>query len=88
MVTDPSTFLRQFHLTSVDGGMAWDMNYNLVFASDGRMFVRIAKTFEQPYTTPDIHEIDPRDFSKISVEGVPLHQIVARKLNEILPSGS
>jgi hypothetical protein len=49
------------------------------------MFVRSVKDYEQPYKTPDIHEIFPSDFKSVVVNGTSLDQIVARKLKEILP---
>jgi hypothetical protein len=85
MLTEPANFLRQFSLASEDGGIAWDKTYRLVFTTDGRMFVRVVKDFEQPYKTPDIDEIYPPEFPKIIVNGTPLNQLVARKLQEILP---
>ena len=84
MITDPSAFVRHFHLATVDGGMAWDQTYWLVFTKDGRMFVRVVKDFEQPYKTPNIHEIYPEEFSKIFIDGTPLSDLVARKFEEIL----
>lgn len=65
--------------------MAWDKTYYLVFSVEGRMFVRVVKEFEQDYKTPDIHEIYPEDFSKTIINGSPLSEVVARKLQEILP---
>ena len=66
--------------------MAWDRTYRLVFTNDGRMFVRVVKDFEQPYKTPDIHEIFPEDFAKTIIAGTALSELVARKLKEILPA--
>jgi hypothetical protein len=85
MITDSTYFLRQFSLASEDGGIAWDKTYRLVFTTDGRMFVRVVKDFEQPYKTPDIDEIYPPEFPKTIINGTPLSQLVAHKLQEILP---
>lgn len=85
MLTYPGDFLRQFYLTTEDGGIGWDRNYYLVFTRGGGMFVRTIKEYEQPYKTPDIHEIPPADFKTHTVSGTSLDQLVARKLDEILP---
>ena len=85
MITDPTDFIRQFYLASEDGGIASDTSYYLVFTTDGRMFVRSVKDFEQPYKTPDIHEIFPPAFPTITINGTSLAQLVAKKLQEILP---
>jgi hypothetical protein len=78
-------FIRQYSLASEDGGIAWDKNYKLVFTRDGQMFVQSIKQYEQIYKTPEIKEILPSDFNKISVNGEILSEIVAKKLEEILP---
>ena len=85
MITDPHYFLHTYFLASEDGGMASDTSYHLVFTTDGRMFVRVVKDFEQPYKTPDIHEIFQPTFSTTTVNGVSLTELVAKKLSEILP---
>ena len=85
MITDPSDFIRQFYLGSEDGGIASDTSYHLVFTTDGRMFVRSVKDYEQPYKTPDIHEIFPPAFPTITINGTSLAQLVPMKLQEILP---
>jgi len=85
MLTYPANFLRVYFLTTEDGGLAWDKSYYLVFTNDGCMFVRTVKDYEQPYKTPDIHEIYPPDFKTVILGGTPLDHIVAKKLQEILP---
>ena len=85
MITDPTEFIRQYYLASEDGGIASDTSYHLVFTADGRMFVRSVKDYEQPYKTPDIHEIFPPAFPTTTVNGTSLAQLVAQKLQEILP---
>ena len=50
------------------------------------MFVWMIKDFEQPYKTPDVEEIEPAHFAKFIVKGTTLSELVARKLDEILPA--
>ena len=78
-------YLRKYHLASEDGP-AWDKSYSLIFTQEGTMFVRMIKDFEQPYKTPDVEEIEPVHFAKILVNGTILSELVARKLDEILPA--
>ena len=78
-------YLRKYRLVSEDGGMAWDQTYSLVFTFDGQMRVLVVKQFEQPYKTPDIHELAPSEFGRYSVNGTSLKDIVLAKLDEILP---
>lgn len=85
MITDPHYFLRRYYLASEDGGMASDTSYSLIFTTDGHLFVRVVKDFEQPYKTPDIREILPAAFSTTTVNGISLSELVAKKLSEILP---
>ncbi len=80
------SYLRNYHLASEDGGIAWDKSYTLIFTRNGRMFVRVIKQFEQAYKTPDIDEIEPQDFPEIIVNRTTLSELVARKLDEILPA--
>lgn len=77
--------IRQYSLASEDGGIAWDKNYKLIFTGDGQMFVRSIKQYEQIYKTPKIQDIQPADFNRNSVGGVILSELVANKLEEILP---
>jgi hypothetical protein len=85
MQAHPSSFLRQFYLTTEDGGIGWNKTYHLVFTAGGGMFVRVVKDFEQPNKTPDIHEIYPPDFAKTVIAHTPLDHLVAKKVQDILP---
>lgn len=80
-----NSFLRQFKLASEDGGIAWDKIYCLVFTTNGQMFVRVIKEYEQPYKTPDIYDIYPTEFQNTKINGILLSKLVADKLQEILP---
>ena len=77
--------MRKYYLSSEDGGIAWDKTYSLVFTFDAQMRVLIVKEFEQPYKTPDVEEVQPKDFDRHTVRGIPLREIVLNKLDEILP---
>ena len=66
--------------------MAWDKIYTLIFTRDGEMFVRMIKEFEQPYKTADVEEIQPQHFAKTIVNSTRLSELVAKKLDEMLPA--
>lgn len=67
--------------------MAWDKSYSLVFTEDGKVFVHSVKSFEQPFKSPDVADIEP-PFTGVTINGSSLSELVARKLNEILPPDS
>ncbi len=48
------------------------------------MFVRVIKQYEKPYKTADIDDIEPARFAEITVDGMMLSELVAKKLDEIL----
>jgi hypothetical protein len=76
--------MRRYRLASVETRGS-DTSYSLVFTTGGRMYVRRTTGYEQAYKTGDVSEIDPSDFASVSVDGVPLSELVTRKLEEILP---
>ncbi len=78
--------LRQYYLTSDDRGAAGDIRYVLVFTKGGEMVVRMTRSHEQQYKSPEVQDIPPRDFQRISIAGKSLLQWVLQKLVEILPS--
>jgi hypothetical protein len=43
----------------VDNGLAWDKSYTMVFTTEGRMFVRTIKQYEQPYKNSEVDDIEP-----------------------------
>ena len=77
--------IRQYPLAFEDGGLAWDQSYKLVFTLSGLMFVRAIKHYEQVHKTPDIRDFQPAEFDQIVVNGEQLGNLVAKKLQEILP---
>jgi hypothetical protein len=79
------SFLRKYQLASEDGGMAWDKTYSLVFTHNAEMRVLVVKQFEQPFKTPDVDEVEPKDFSRYAVGGRSLKDLVLQKLHELLP---
>lgn len=78
--------LRSYYLTSEDRGTAGDTRYMLVFTTRGELVVRMTKSRDHQYGSPDVQDIPARDFSRVTVAGRSLLQLVLHKLNEILPS--
>lgn len=75
-------------MTTEDGGLAWDKHFTLAFSDEGLMFVQVVKQYEQAYKTENTYEIQPNEFSKVSVNGESLSALVAKKLDELLsPDG-
>ena len=65
--------------------MSWDLNYYLIFTTDGRTVVRSIKSFEQPYRTPDIQEYGETDLEKVVLAGKTLTALVEEKIKAIPP---
>jgi hypothetical protein len=62
-----------------------DTSYSLIFTNTGRMYVQVSVQYEQAYKTGDVSDIFPESFSDHAVGGVPLGELVAKKLDELLP---
>lgn len=79
------SIIRRYSLTSTETRGS-DTFYSLVFTDTGAMFVQASVQYEQTYKTGHVSDIPQESFSSHSVGGVPLSQIVAKKLNELLPT--
>jgi hypothetical protein len=62
-----------------------DTSYSLVFTDTGRMYVQKSVQYEQVYKRGHVTDIFPSSFSDHAVDGVPLGEVVAKKLEELLP---
>lgn len=82
----PHDITRRFIVGSEDGGIGWDKTYWLIFTDKGEMVVRTIKDYSQDYKTPDVDEIEPKDFDKFTVNGISLRLLVLEKLQKILPA--
>lgn len=77
--------IRRYHLGSEETRGS-DTSFSLIFTDAGRMYVRVMLQYEQAYKTGEVTEINPPDFSSVTVGGALLSDLVARKLDEILPA--
>ena len=77
--------IRRYHLASTETRGS-DTSYSLIFTDTGRMYVQVNVQYEQAYKTGYVSDIFPESFSDHAVDGVPLGELVARKLDELLPS--
>jgi hypothetical protein len=77
-------YLRKMFIGSEDtsGSVIF---FSLAFTLDGQMVVVRKKDYDQQYTTPDISEIEPKEFHKFNVDGVPLTRLVVEHLEKIIP---
>ena len=76
--------IRRFGLAATETRGS-DTSYSLVFTDTGRMYVQVSIQYEQAYKTGAVADIQPEQFSAHAVDGVPLGELVAKKLNELLP---
>ena len=84
----PHDIVRCYAVASADGGIGWDETYNLIFTDKGELVVRVIRDYSQDYKTPDVREIEPKDFAAVKVGGVSLRDLVLKKLAEILPNSN
>jgi len=75
--------LRTYHLGS-SGGLT-DHSYDLVFTDGGEMFVQETIDYEQPYKKDGGGPLKAEHMPRVRVNGVPLLELVVKKLSEILP---
>jgi len=59
--------------------------YELVFDDDCTMYVRMTHDFESPNKSDRITRLESENFKNHKIEGVPLVEIIKKKLLEILP---
>jgi hypothetical protein len=76
--------IRRFDLASTQTAGS-DTDYSLVFTDGGIMYVQVRVEYDQPYKTGHVSDISPSAFSDHSINGVALGEIVAKKLDELLP---
>ncbi len=88
LLLHPHDILKRYILGSIDGGIAWDESYALVFTEKGEMVVRVTRDYSQDYKTPDVREIEPADWDALLIGGESLRILVVKKLREILPTSN
>ena len=76
--------IRRYPLASTETRGS-DTGYSLIFTDNGRLYVQMSVQYEQAYRTGEVSDIYPESFSSHSVDGVLLGEIVAKKLDELLP---
>jgi hypothetical protein len=87
MNTNPSSFLREFHLGHADIGVGTSTSYSLVFTKSGGMFVRAVTACDDLSKSAAVHEFRVGDFPLLSINGRPMAEVVSEKLDNILPAG-
>lgn len=85
----PAGVIREYYLDTEIHNSADDEEYYLCFGSDWEMFVLVFYSPNKPYSQGGWSErIFPGNFNTHSVDGVPLKELVDKKLIEIFPTGS
>lgn len=77
--------LGKYPLDSISqpgGTIIW---YTLIFNERGELAVEEYYDLDQPYKNDRSTDISPENFDKYQVNGVPLRELVIKKLKEILP---
>lgn len=80
--------LGSFPLDSINksgGTVIW---YSLIFNERGEMVVEEYCDLDQPYKNDRVTDITPDKFDSYQVNGVPLRELVIKKLKEILPKSN
>jgi len=77
--------LGSFHVDSTGGPNGTKIDYNLVFNDKGEMLVEECRVYNDPFKPDTVSQIALHQFENYSVQGVPLRELVIRKLEQILP---
>lgn len=77
--------LASYYIDSAGGG-GTTICYALVFDEQGEMLVEEHRRHE-PFQQDSLSQIRPAQFDNFTIAGVPLRQLVLKKLQEILPAG-
>ena len=77
--------LASFHVDSTQGPNGTKIDYTLVFNERSEMRVEECRTYNDPFQADTVLQIESKQFDNYSVEGVPLRELVRKKLEQILP---
>ena len=77
--------ITSFHIDCTNAAGGATVQYVLVFTERGEMLVEESRTYNHPFNNDTLLEIHPEQFENHTIAGVPLRQLVIKKLEEILP---
>jgi hypothetical protein len=87
LLMHPHDIIWRLAIAHEDGGLAWNRTYYLVLTDTGTFAIRAIQSYEQPYKTPDVAEIEPAAFGSTKINGVALREILIENLRK-LPGSS
>jgi len=76
--------LASYYVDSAGGAGGTNISYTLVLTERGEMVVEEHRS-NKPFGEDRVLEIRPEQFDNYTIAGVPLRQLVTKKLQEILP---
>jgi hypothetical protein len=76
--------LGSYELDSVSSPGGTTVWYSLIFDEKGNMTVEQHHDFDQPFKKDRVQDLPPDKWDNFIVNGVPLRELVIKKLKEIL----